>query len=605
MWRAEHPITSPSVVKTNGQSDRLTVAFTLAPFSRRPHDRAVRATRYSLLLLALASACRSAPPSEHPANPLPSDAGALTDGATDTCPIPSVTDASVPDGASAVVPRLLSPMSTARVSSPTPMLRWALPVGAVGAHVQVCHDRACTTVEQSLTSVYTHTAPTTALTPGVHYWRAEPQGGGGWSPTWEFFVGHAPHAVDASWGSVGDYNGDGYADVVVGTNGSGLAEIFPGSAQGTGAPTQLHAPCGAVDFATEAVSAGDLNGDGYADLLVGAWRSNLAYVYYGSDQGLLPQPTVLNGTGVPGRSSLDGGISYFGAGIAGAGDINADGYADVLVGDGGGVHVYLGGPSGVTSASTLIPAPSGSYDFGFPLAGVGDLNADGFADIAVGAYDDNAVYVYLGGPTGPGSVPVTVTGPDGSYFFGASVSCAGDVNADGYADLLVGADESGTAHVYLGGMAGPSVLGITLAGPGGSYFGFATAGAGDVNADGYDDIIVGAATATAYVFPGTASGTVPVPTVLTGPPASGFGRSVAGVGDVNGDGYDDVAVGVPSMTDGTPGTAEMFMGASGGLPTTGRLLPSSVTSMGFGTSVAMLSRYRVRPLPFCEAPGAS
>ena len=155
-------------------------------------------------------------------------------------------------------------MSTSTVTSQTPTLHWALASGTDGARVQICHDRACGTVEQTLDVTGTSAAPTTALTPGVHYWRLYGRSGttvaGSSGPVWQFYVGHlsAPH--DTSWGTTPDFNGDGYADVLVGANG---AYVYAGGASGPATtPTVVSVPAGSMGFGQNLAAAGDFNGDG-------------------------------------------------------------------------------------------------------------------------------------------------------------------------------------------------------------------------------------------------------------------------------------------------------------------------------------------------------
>jgi hypothetical protein len=248
----------------------------------------------------------------------------------------------------------------------------------------------------------------------------------------------------------------------------------------------------------------------------------------------------------------------------------------------GRAYVYLGSATGLAaSPATTLTGPDGTSGyFGFSVAGAGDVNGDGYGDLAVGARGASSntgrVYVYLGAAAGlAAGAPITLTGPDGaSGWFGFSVASAGDVNADGYADLAVGApvlsSSTGRAYVYLGSASG-TVVGpaTTLIGPDGANgeYGFCVASAGDVNGDGYADVVVGAhlvssSTGRAYAYLGSTTGipTSPVAT-LTGPDASAqFGYSVTSVGDVSGDGYADVAIGAPYFSSST-GRAHVYFGS--------------------------------------------
>ena len=176
-------------------------------------------------------------------------------------------------------PRLIAPLSTATVTSRTPTLRWSLPSGATGARVQVCRDRACAEVIAAFDVTGDHVAPTAPLPHGVVFWRLLGRAVDGLgtfvSPTWEFAVGARSAPVDSSWGTFVDANGDGFADVAVGASaaagGVGRVYVYLGSATGpsTTPATTLTGPDGAGgEFGRIVVSAGDVNGDGFADLAV-------------------------------------------------------------------------------------------------------------------------------------------------------------------------------------------------------------------------------------------------------------------------------------------------------------------------------------------------
>jgi glycerol uptake facilitator-like aquaporin len=215
--------------------------------------------------------------------------------------------------------------------------------------------------------------------------------------------------------------------------------------------------------------------------------------------------------------------------VASAGDVNGDGYADVIVGEEGDTmaYIYLGGPAGTSTspATTLGPSYAGGF-FGGSVAGAGDVNGDGYADVIVGEPLDPGLplmhgraYVYLGGPGGTSTSPATTLGPS-LHSFGASVASAGDVNGDGYADVIVGEPDDAMAYVYLGGSAGTSISPATTLGPSftGDDFGLSVAGAGDVNGDGYADVIVGEyVDGRAYLYLGGAGSTSTQPaTTLVG-----------------------------------------------------------------------------------------
>jgi hypothetical protein len=500
-----------------------------------------------------------------------------------------------------VTPRPIAPLSTAIVTSRRPLLRWALASGTDGAAVEICRDRACTVVVTSFLVSGDRGAPTVELPAGVLFWRLRGRTSGvtdaRYSPTWQFTVGARSAPVNASSGTVPDFNGDGFADVVVGTIFVNRVYVYLGSPGGlAGAPAAtLTGPDGALDtfgtFGGSVASAGDVNGDGYADLVVGASgvmsNTGRAYVYLGSAGGLAVTPA----TTLAGR---DGELSQFGASVASAGDVNGDGYADLVIGapnvmsNAGRTYVYLGNANGsAATPATVLIAPDGSLSrFGDSVGSAGDVNGDGYADIAVGAAgitNRERAYVYLGSMSGPSvTSPTTLTTPDGfGVSFGCSVANAGDVDGDGYTDLVVGARSvmtgTGRAYVYRGSASGlVTTPATTLTGlESRGAFSSSVATAGDVNGDGYADLGVGAPSAMsdtgrAYLYLGGSGGLRTTPaTTLTAPDGanSEFGRSLAGAGDVNGDGYADFVVGAPGVMTAT-GRAYLYPGSSSALATT-------------------------------------
>jgi hypothetical protein len=281
-------------------------------------------------------------------------------------------------------------------------------------------------------------------------------------------------------------------------NGTGRVHVYLGSATGL-RPTpalSLTGPDGTdANYGWSVVGAGDVNGDGHADLAVAAPSAmtdvGRVHLYLGSATGLRPTP-ALSLTG-PDRFSL-----RFGERMAGAGDLNGDGYADLAVGpvgfSVGDVHVYLGSARGLspTPARTLARIEGiGNERSRTTVASVGDLNGDGYADLAIGAAsaqrDAGRVYVYLGSATGPSPTPTqSLTGPDGAGGrFGASVTSSGDLNGDGYADLAVGAPGAmggmGRVHAYPGratGLIATPALSLTAPDDSGGLFGTPLARAG-------------------------------------------------------------------------------------------------------------------------------
>jgi hypothetical protein len=570
-------------------------------------------------------------------NRAPSDGGTFFDG--HSRPDDSVVDSatagtdsstdmlSLPPGAAL---RLIAPLSTATVTSQRPTLRWRLDPTCDGAHIQICRDRACQHEVAAFDATGTSGAPASTLPPGVLFWRAYGRSGSaivdGWTPTWEFNVGSRSAPLDTSWGTTLDVNGDGYADIAVGADTQ--VNVYLGSPAGLASSPDLvlsSAGMPGVYWGPFLASAGDVNGDGYADLIVGG--TTAGYLFLGGPAGLTTLPAA----------TLTSRGAQSGLRVASAGDVNGDGYADVVMAnfDQAISYVYLGGPSGLSGApDATLPSPvTGLGLFGHSVAGACDVDGDGYGDIVIGApgaAPNGQAFVYLGGEGGIATAPsFTLAGPDGTAAsFGNSVSCAGDVDGDGYADLLIGADAAdgaatgtftGRAYVYRGGQAGvgPSPL-VTLFGDQPrEALGRWVSGAGDVNGDGYADVIVGAdgengadttASGWAYVYLGGPDGTAAkAATTLTGPDGQGswFGRCVTGAGDVNGDGYADVVVGADAGNvlvgaDGgvpnTSGWAYVYLGSAAGVgvsPAARWIGPSSGSA--FGRALASAVRFRVGP----------
>ncbi len=254
-------------------------------------------------------------------------------------------------------------------------------------------------------------------------------------------------------------------------------------------------------YGTPVSGAGDVNQDGYADFIVASLDDNtngsdagMARVYSGSNSSILYS--------FFGDSAFD----QFGSSVSGAGDVNSDGYADLIV---GAPEDNTNGPysgrgrvfSGVSGAVLYtFDGDSGSDRLGWSVSGAGDVNQDGYADLIVGAYGDNSngvasgsAYLYSGKS---GSILTSFIGDSAGDTFGWSVSGAGDVNGDGYADLIVGAPhdapngiDSGMARVLSGKSGG--VLYTFDGDSSNDFFGEWVSEAGDVNQDGYADLIVG------------------------------------------------------------------------------------------------------------------
>ncbi|MBK8981990.1 MAG: FG-GAP repeat protein [Ignavibacteria bacterium] len=248
---------------------------------------------------------------------------------------------------------------------------------------------------------------------------------------------------------------------------------------------------------------------------------------------------------------------------------------------------------------TLTGEATQNY-FGYSVSSAGDVNGDGYSDIIVGAYryssNTGRVYLYDYFMKNEIVPDVKMTGEGSGNQFGYSVSSAGDVNGDGYSDVIVGAylysGSTGRAYVFFGGAGMDNVADVIMTGEAGSnYFGSSVSSAGDVNGDGYSDVIVGAYrhssfTGRAYVFFGGAGMDNAADVTMTGEATSNvFGYSVSSAGDVNGDGYSDVIVGAYGYSSST-GRAYIFFGGAGMDSTADVIMTGDAGSNYFGSSVS-------------------
>jgi len=395
-----------------------------------------------------------------------------------------------------------------------------------------------------------------------------------------------------------------------------------------------------LDEAGGSVSdAGDVNGDGFDDLIVGAHyadphgeASGAAYVIFGTAGGLPPDFNLASLTGANGfRISGEFTGDEAGISVSAAGDVNGDSFDDVIVGargsdsngfNSGSGYVVFGKAvfaanldlSTLTGANgfKLLGAAAGDLS-GSSVSGAGDLNSDGFDDVIIGApahliggSADGAAYVVFGKAVFGSSIALAgLTGANGFAILGkegnagASVSDAGDVNSDGFDDVLIGApganSNRGVSTVIFGKAGGfPAAIDLALLGAGtgsnlnglaaGDLSGASVSGAGDVNGDGFDDVLIGAKGAAprgamsgaAYVVFGRAGMplTIALGTlngsngfrILGGGADDQTGFSVSAVGDFNKDGRADLLIGAPDRTDSlfnpapAPGQAFLLFG---------------------------------------------
>jgi FG-GAP repeat/PKD domain len=363
--------------------------------------------------------------------------------------------------------------------------------------------------------------------------------------------------------SAGDFNGDGVDDVIVGayTGGPwprrGSAFVFLGKKAGVisdpeaNADVVLFGPENKNNFGRSVASAGDFNGDGKDDVIIGASRAvtsgsapGSAFIFFGRDVDTTdsspPLLIDLNDINTSADVFLDGPIDddFFGWNVASAGDFNDDGKDDVLVTN----HVnpskipelnkgylFFGGVTGAKSAATdadvIFIESTDVKTFGNGAASAGDFNDDGIDDIILGFSNVGHAYIFFGRDDllldVAGSIPPLIIDNltananvflDGhGWLFGISVASAGDFNGDGIDDVIVGAPEyagadGGRADIFFGfestldGLGNIIPVTIDLSGADVTIYGWeqsakmgnSVASAGDFNGDGKDDVIIGA-----------------------------------------------------------------------------------------------------------------
>jgi hypothetical protein len=332
-----------------------------------------------------------------------------------------------------------------------------------------------------------------------------------------------------------DTNADGRPDVVVESAGSLGAGVYLGGPTLTLSDTLLGGPTLYGAFGREAVGVLDLDGNGQLDVAIPDGLGSRVLVY-------LVRAPVAGATQIDAPLVIDiprGTVPIPSASVASAGDVNEDGFDDLLVGGRGTVDLYLGGSTGPATRAARFER-GGAY--GASVAGGLDVNGDGHVDAVVGASDEHAIYLHLGDGRGLG--PPQRFDAEGRQM-GDDIAMVGDVDHDGLADVVTSGFGGNGGWLFRGaregGLHAPP---ISLGASGDPGFSLYVDGPGDVDGDGFDDVVAGGyAAGGAYLYRGSAEGlsTEPqrIPPLY---PEQPWMYRVRGVGDVDGDGHADVAL---------------------------------------------------------------
>lgn len=475
--------------------------------------------------------------------------------------------------------------------------------------------------------------------------------------------------VDSPAKTIGsDFNGDGIHDIAMdadlnndGATDGGAVYILYGAGSlsstyqlnGEGVNVTIIGKGASDSLGRSLKSAGDVNSDGFDDLIMGAPLNNdgpgandagAAYILYGHPS--LSADYDLNGNGVDITILGKAAVDRLGNGVSGAGDINGDGFDDILVGangnddainNGGAVYILYGSASlsadyrmdGTGANVTILGKGDTDYLGIEGISSAGDVNADGFDDLIVGAYGNSdlvssngAAYLLFGSSSlsadyriGGAGVNLTLLGGGSIDGFGRGASGIGDINNDGFHDFAAsshlndnsGGTDAGAAYIMYGRLFEANrTIQMTTEGPNLTIIGVTTAqdrlgrwvtSAGDINEDGFHDIVTGASdTGTVdnqgagYIIYGSTSLASQInagnnDVTITGKAnGDGMGLTSSGLGDVNNDGFPDVAFSAIYNNDGATdgGAVYIIFG--------GESISASFLVAGSGPNVTILGK---------------
>ena len=430
------------------------------------------------------------------------------------------------------------------------------------------------------------------------------------------------------WRVVGgaDLDGDGVPDLAVGSpgndsagSGAGATQIFwsttvaaGGDFQTSSADTVLVGELSGDGLGRGLSLGGDRDGDGVADLLVGAPHNDEATGNAGKAYGVASSALLAGGELLAADSSSvtllgEGGYAFNGYAVDGTGDFDGDGVSDFVAGahaavETGRTYIIFSGTAPVGGAFTPADVDvmiTGPHDHGFSITALPDIDGDGLSELLIGnpgedaaGVDSGSAWLFYsatladGGSFGASDVDVVLQAEAAGDLLGHSVAASGDVDGDGVADLLIGAPgnaaggpDAGRVYLVFGAELPPSgalqmgSVGLVIDGLAGDLGGTAVAGAGDVDGDGLADILIGAPgnstvgtdAGAVYVFlgsslaPGSTSVAAADHAILGEAPGDSAGFSLSGAGDVDGDGHDDVLIGAWGNDDGGSDAGKAYL----------------------------------------------
>jgi hypothetical protein len=488
--------------------------------------------------------------------------------------------------------RLVAPLSGSVTGSRRPVLRWSGPNAAV---IEICADHACQQPSAAFVAVGHQAQPPRPLSTGVVFWRVitlGPRLAIQLSATWELFVPPGGSNAVATRGLRYDANADGFADAAAraqnGNAATDVLHVFTGGTDGINQARDVMLTLVAPPFGVGFSAAGDTNGDGYGDFAVADGRG--VVVYAGAPGSPVAAPLMV--IPVPAGANA----FSFGFQVSGLGDVNGDGYGDLLVADDSSTAwVFLGGPAGPSTTPAWIATAAAGRNFRFMTAG--DLNGDGFGDVVLMDFGPGGTpqgFRFFRGGAG-GLEP-----PTGGTFVqrpALPFGTAGDADGNGTMDLVTA--EATTLNVFPGGAAFPAAPTETItvpAQPGPLQM-------GDFDGDGRSDLVATTSTPSPAsffftddrvdIYLGSAAGLAPAPsqtlveTDFLPDDQLNFGSRL-GNADFNRDGREDLLLGAPPpfptpFFDTSASVVFVFPGAAGGVSTTPTRLDGTP---GFGSAVS-------------------